>query len=149
LKQVYHTSNNCYIITEYCERGDVAGYLKSQLRLTEREALGLLRDLLSAYQYLVSKNILHRDIKPANTFLTADGTLKLADFGFALHHEDGELGKLNVGSPVYMAPECLEKSEYSFKSDIFAIGVFYYELLHGYTPWPCRSEEELLRRINT
>ena len=107
LKQVYHTTSNCYIVREYCGGGDVAAHLKSKLRLPEQQAVGLLRDLLSAYQYLVSKNILHRDIKPANTFLTADGTLKLADFGFAIRQDDSELARLNVGSPVYMAPECL------------------------------------------
>jgi len=88
LKQVYHTANNCYIITEYCEGGDVAAHLKSKLRLPEQRALALLRDLLNAYQHLVDKNILHRDIKPANAFLTADGTLKLADFGFAIRTND-------------------------------------------------------------
>lgn len=149
LKQVYHTANNCYLVTEYCERGDLAAHLRRHLRLPEIEAVVLLRDLLCGYRYLVRKGVVHRDLKPANSFLSAEGTLKIADFGFAMKVGDAALAKMNVGSPVYMAPEALERSEYSFQSDIFSIGVLYYELLHGYTPWPCRSEEELLRRVRT
>jgi serine/threonine-protein kinase ULK/ATG1 len=104
LKQVYHTSNNCYIVTEYCEKGDMANYLKQQLRLPEIEALVFLRDLLSGYRYLVRKGIIHRDLKPANSFLSMEGTLKIADFGFAMRAGDSNLARMNVGSPVYMAP---------------------------------------------
>lgn len=55
--------------------------------------------------------------------------------------------KTCVGSPIYMAPQILEKKDYSAKCDIWSLGIIYYELLHGSVPWIARSEKELLDNI--
>jgi len=55
----------------------------------------------------------------------------------------------NVGTPLYMPIESLLKNIYSPESDIFAVGVMYYELLVGVTPWECRSEKELIKKLAT
>ena len=96
--------------------------------------------------YLFSKNILHRDIKPANIFLS-QGNPILADFGFAMKENNLEMKNLNVGSPLYMAPECLAKKKFSEKSDIFAMGVVLFEMLTGKTPWTAVSERDLLYKM--
>ena len=57
--------------------------------------------------------------------------------------------KYNVGSPVYMPPEALNSNKYSHKSDIWAIGVIFYEMLTGATPWAGRTEAELKVKIKT
>ena len=57
--------------------------------------------------------------------------------------------KYNVGSPVYMPPEALNQNRYSHKSDIWAIGVIFYEMLTGNTPWSGRTEAELKAKIKT
>jgi len=92
----------------------------------------------------------HRDLKPANLLMTEDGVVKIADFGFGIKTSQlGKANRYNVGSPLYMAPESLRKNDYSFKSDIWALGVILYELLLNDTPWRAKSEKELLKRIET
>jgi serine/threonine-protein kinase ULK/ATG1 len=58
-----------------------------------------------------------------------------------------EKEKYNVGSPLYMSPEALKKNIYSIKNDIWSIGIIVYELLHGETPWECKTESELIDKM--
>jgi|JI6StandDraft_1071083.scaffolds.fasta_scaffold07370_8 serine/threonine protein kinase len=134
------TVNNCYIVTEYCSGGDLATYLKQRGRLSEKEAIGFIRDIVNGYLELAHRNILHRDIKPANILL-AEGSCRIADFGFAkFDREPGQREKYHVGTPLYMSPQALTCNIYSTKNDIFSLGVMFFELLHGYTPWQnCRT----------
>lgn len=89
---------------------------------------------------------MHRDIKPAN-ILRMGNKWKISDFGFAVRSRFGFKDRMNVGTPLYMAPESLKKSFYSFKSDIYSIGVILYEMLVGQTPNEAESERELLDNI--
>lgn len=69
-----------------------------------------------------------------------ENTAKIADFGFAKKNRfNTEKEKYNVGSPLYMSPQALKKNIYSLKNDIWSIGVMAYELLHGETPWECKT----------
>lgn len=88
---------------------------------------------------MCNHGIIHRDLKPANIFLKND-IIKIADFGFAMKHTDSKkYSSYNVGSPVYMPPEALNENKYSFKSDIWALGVIFYEMLTGKTPWRAKT----------
>lgn len=82
LLDVYQTSNNMYIVTEFCEEGDMAGYLKKKKRLQEKDALKFLKEIMSGFEYLNQREITHRDLKPAN-ILIKNGSCKISDFGFA------------------------------------------------------------------
>lgn len=104
-----------------------------------------MNQILSAYRYLARLGILHRDLKPANV-LRSGKVWKIADFGFAIR-SGSFVDELNVGTPLYMPLESLSRSYYSVKTDIFALGVILYELVHGRTPWECESESELMRRL--
>jgi serine/threonine protein kinase len=161
LEKVIETSNNYYIVEEYCDGGELRGVLRRG-RMEEREAVPLLCDLLRGYLPLFQAGIIHRDIKPENILLSA-GVAKLADFGFAkrLYNFHRQMLKSYVGSPLYMAPQVLillDKGEaskggtlldktYTSKSDIWSMGLIFYEMLHGAHPFPSRSEKELLRNI--
>jgi serine/threonine protein kinase len=79
---VFTTVNNCYIIMEFCNEGDLAGYLRKRSRLSEEEACRLLADIVAGFAEMARSGYLHRDIKLANILLK-NGTAKIADFGFA------------------------------------------------------------------
>lgn len=138
LYEVYNTKNNTYIITELCD-SDLSKRIKRKLQ--EHEVFNFIGQLVDGYLHLFRKEIIHRDLKPAN-ILMKDGQLKIADFGFSIGaKEAARPSKYNVGSPLYMAPESLRKNEYSFKSDIWALGVIFYEMLFGQPPWRAKNEK--------
>ena len=150
LLDVYQTSNNMYIVTEFCEEGDLRNYLKKRKRLTEAEALGFLKDIMRGFEYMNQMDIMHRDLKPANILVT-NGKLKISDFGFARNLDNGDntILKSVVGTPLYMSPQILNHQLYTNKSDLWSVGLIYYEMIHGYTPWPASSELQLISGINS
>lgn len=79
--EILMTKNNVYIITEFCENGDLQKMIRSKRKLADLEALLILRDIVEGYRAIESKNIVHRDLKTANIFLTNTGA-RIADFGF-------------------------------------------------------------------
>jgi serine/threonine-protein kinase ULK/ATG1 len=84
--------------------------------------------------------VVHRDLKPANVFMK-DSQVKIADFGFATDiTKCSKPFAYNLGSPSYMSPEALRRNEYSFQSDIWAIGVIAFELVYGRIPWISTSD---------
>lgn len=144
---IYNTRNNTYIITELCDGGDLAKVISSKRSLSESEAIPLMNQIIHGYNQIQNKGIIHRDLKPANIFLRT-GDIKIADFGFAMKQSDcRRYSSYNVGSPVYMPPEALNENKYSFKSDIWALGVIYYEMLTGKTPWRAKTEKDLARQL--
>ena len=108
-----------------------------------------MKQIIIGYSNMHKSSIIHRDLKPANIFLK-NGEIKIADFGFAMKSVDGKkYCSYNVGSPIYMPPEALNENKYSFKSDIWAIGVIFFEMLTGKTPWKAKTEKELGRMLNS
>lgn len=97
-----------------------------------------MNQLISAYRFLLSEGVIHRDIKPAN-ILRVGNKWKLSDFGFAAKARFGFKDRVNVGTPLYMAPESLRRNYYSFKSDLYALGVVMFEMLTGQTPHEAHS----------
>lgn len=140
LFDIYQTTNNMYIVTELCQDGDLLKLLHKKKRIPEREAKNYLRDIMNGAKYLHKSGIIHRDLKPANILLH-QSTCKLSDFGFAksLKSEEAVMKSI-VGTPLYMSPQILKKGKYTAKSDLWSIGLIYYEMLHGRTPWPAQNE---------
>ncbi len=109
-------------------------------KLPEAEARNLLKDIMNGSKHLHQKGIIHRDLKPANILLK-DGVCKISDFGFAKSLKEDEVTmKSIVGTPLYMSPQILKRAKYTTKSDLWSIGLIYYEMLHGRTPWPANNE---------
>ena len=92
--------------------------------------------------------IVHRDLKPANILLS-HGKCKISDFGFArsLDYGDETVLRSIVGTPLYMSPQILKHQTYTSKSDLWSVGLIFYELLHGQTPWPAHNETQLINSI--
>jgi serine/threonine-protein kinase ULK/ATG1 len=100
---IFSTANNCYIITEFCNEGDLENLLKKREKLQEEEAIPLIRELLMGFIFIAENGFLHRDLKPANILLK-DKIVKIADFGFAKRATSNPKESVNVGSPLYMSP---------------------------------------------
>jgi len=155
LIDVVQTTAAFYIIMELCLGGDLQSYIRSRPleRLDERVAKSFLRQISDGLMFLRERSILHRDLKPANVLLTqkADfAVAKLADFGFAKELTDPEaMTHTYCGSPLYMAPEVLDKFPYGEKADMWSVGCIFFEMLTGHPPYRAQSERQLLEMIKT
>ena len=137
--EVIKETSKCYIITEFCNGGDLSGFLKKKGKVSESETKKILKDIVNGYIEISQKGFFHRDLKLANVLLN-NGEAKIADFGFAKKCFSSSMKeRYNVGSPLYMPPESLKNNIYSSKSDIWSIGIMAYEMLHGDTPWQCKT----------
>jgi serine/threonine protein kinase len=133
--EILMTKHNVYIMTEFCENGDLQQHIKRSAKLSELEALHITKDIVEGYMAIEEKQIVHRDMKTANIFLTATGA-RIADFGFCdfVNETKKPPEFYNVGSPAYMSPEIYRENIYSSKSDIWGIGIILFEMLTGDTP---------------
>ncbi|CAD8189189.1 unnamed protein product [Paramecium octaurelia] len=148
LYKVYYTENNTYLITEYCDSGDLGSLITKQGTQKEPQLQRLFYGIMQGYKQMKQKGIVHRDLKPANILLKGQ-VPKIADFGFATTPQTiATMPNVNVGSPLYMSPQAF-KNRYSEKSDIWALGVSLFELLFGQVPWQAGSERELAQRMAT
>jgi serine/threonine protein kinase len=87
----------------------------------------------------VREGTIHRDLKPENIMIK-DSMLKIGDFGFAkkIPSQSAKVQSA-VGSPLYMPIQILKSKEYASKCDIFSLGVIFYQMLHGKTPWTAKT----------
>jgi len=128
----------CYLAMELAEKGDLRQYaknLKGRIGLTQGELFML--QAAEGLEFVHRAGILHRDIKPDNLLVIDDRNIRIADFGVALlPGEDASLEELQkgVGSLDYMAPEVLEGERYDKRSDLYALGMTFYEMLSGVHP---------------
>eukprot|EP00919_Chromeraceae_sp_WS-2016_P057332 GHVR01135892.1.p1 GENE.GHVR01135892.1~~GHVR01135892.1.p1 ORF type:complete len:104 (+),score=2.59 GHVR01135892.1:1691-2002(+) len=102
-----------------------------------------MKQLLKGYAELYRLKVVHRDLKLANIFIK-NGVVKLADFGFAINASNcNEKFDYNVGSPYYMPPESLKFNRYSYKSDVWSMGIIAFELAYGKLPWKDKNDSIL------
>jgi serine/threonine-protein kinase len=132
-----------FFVMEYIEGETLENRLDRTRRFTWEEVVALGQQICSALQHAHEKGIVHRDLKPANIMLTADGTVKLTDFGIAKGLEiTHQLTATNatVGTASYMSPEqCRGERNLTFKSDLYSLGVMFYELLTGRKPFEAET----------
>ena len=109
------------IVMELCEQGDLKTKINekfySKQQFSKEEYIKIISEILSAFNYLHQHGIVHRDVKPQNIFFTAEGTVKLGDFGLAKKKRHDWVMKTRVGTDCYMSPEVLEDEEYNEKVD--------------------------------
>jgi serine/threonine protein kinase len=134
---VHETKNNFYIVLERAN-GTLRMKLKELGSFDEKSTMICLIQILNGFGELVKNGVIHRDLKPENILLR-DGVLKIADFGFAKHLENNSVLKTMVGTPAYMAPQILKEERYTYKCDIWSLGVITYELLVGENPWKLKT----------
>lgn len=129
-------AETAWIVMELVEGGSLKQRLDRQERFTIPEIVRLMDQMLQALAYSHGRGVVHRDIKPGNVMLTADGTVKIADFGIA-RLENSSMTQVGtvIGTPSYMAPEQLRGETVDARADIWAAGVVLYQLLTGEKPF--------------
>tara|TARA_B100000795_G_C22800881_1_gene441861 strand:- start:1608 stop:2981 length:1374 start_codon:yes stop_codon:yes gene_type:complete len=140
------STDNIYLILEYFSRGDFSKFLKKR-PLKEKFAKKYLKQLSSGLKYLLENKIIHRDLKPQNILVTKLGDIKITDFGFARYFDNDMVIQTVCGSPLYMAPEIMKNKKYDFKSDLWSIGIIFYEMLVGHTPFKAKNIFDLMTQI--
>ena len=130
----------CYLLMELVDGVNLRQAMQAG-RFAPREALQIVPKICEALQFAHDQGVLHRDIKPENILLDAHGRVKIADFGIAkMAGDDGfdlalTQSGARLGTPVYMAPEQIEKpGDVDHRADIYSLGVVFYELLTGELP---------------
>ena len=138
------------IVMDYADGGDLQSTVKDQrgTLFSENQILDWFVQICLAIKHVHDKRILHRDLKSQNIFMTKGGRIKLGDFGIArVLSSTKDNAKTMVGTPYYLSPEIIENKPYSFKSDIWALGVLLYEMCTLKPPFDASSLHFLALKI--
>ncbi len=145
---IFEDKENCYLIMDFCKKGELFDYIVKHQRLSENEASNFFYQLINGVEYIHSMGIAHRDLKPENLLLTNDNVLKIIDFGLSHEFNGIELLKTKCGSPSYAAPEIICCPYYDgFKTDIWCCGIILYAMLCGFLPFEGDDNTLLFRNI--
>ena len=145
LRTALTLSNRLVMVMEYVEGTTLSARLE-QGPIPASEAVGYIKQVLSALAYAHGRNVIHRDIKPANMMLTPSGTVKLMDFGIARASGDQSMTVTGttVGSLYYMSPEQVKGSTVDARSDLYSLGVSLYEMVTGQCPFKANSDYSIM-----
>jgi predicted Ser/Thr protein kinase len=134
------SDNHAHIAMEYLAGGDLRA--KIDKGVAERQAVQYLRQIASALSAVHAKGVLHRDLKPGNIMLRKDGSIALIDFGLAKSAKsEAEVEDRDgiFGTPYYMSPEQGHGNGVDERSDIYSLGVIFFEMLTGQKPYRADS----------
>ncbi|EEB06671.1 STE/STE11 protein kinase Byr2 [Schizosaccharomyces japonicus yFS275] len=140
------------IFLEYVPGGSVHSLLETYGNFEEPLVRNLVPQILSGLEYLHSRDIIHRDIKGANILIDNKGQIKISDFGISKKIEDNIQQTVNnrfsfQGSAFWMAPEVVQQTKYTKKTDIWSLGCLTVEMLTGKHPYPKCNQTQAIFRI--
>ncbi len=134
-----------YIVMEFIRGRTLKELIAQRGALDVDEAIGVMKQLVSAINHAHEHKIIHRDIKPQNVLVKDDGTIKITDFGIAVANGSVQLTYNNtvMGSAHYLAPETTQGKEPNEQVDIYSLGIVFYELLTGHVPFTGKTPTEI------
>lgn len=137
-----------YMVMEYLEGRDLEKFILKKQLLPFRKVLEVVASIADALEFAHQEDVIHRDIKPANIMLLKSGGVKVTDFGIAkaISSSRTKTGVI-LGTPNYMSPEQIMGQKIDRRSDIFSLGVLFYQLLVGETPFHGDNLSSLLYQI--
>lgn len=141
IHDVGETGDSYYIVMEYLEES-LSQRLKQRGSFPPQEALDVVKMIACALDYAHNKGFIHRDIKPDNIMFRADGTAVLVDFGIARAMDSTtHLTRtgMSIGTPHYMSPEQCKGEKIDGRSDIYSLGVQFYEIITGEVPYKAEN----------
>ena len=134
-----------YIVMEYIEGKTLKQLLKKRGSLTLSESIDIMLQLTDGMAHAHDSYIIHRDLKPQNIMIQDDGQIKITDFGIAMALNSTQLTQTNsvMGSVHYLPPEQAAGKGSTIRSDIYSMGIIFYELLSGSLPFRGESAVEI------
>ena len=143
LKDYFEDKTNIYLVTECCNGGDLLTFIenkrKNNIRITEKMTAKIIRKIAEGIKYLNFFGIVHRDIKPENILFSEENeitSLKIIDLGVCQTLTHGQMANEPIGTNGYIPPEIYLKNDYSYKVDIWSLGIILYLLTtEGFLPF--------------
>lgn len=141
-----------FIVMEYIKGITLRDYMNKKGKLNWQEASAFITQILQALDHAHMRGVIHRDIKPQNIMIMEGGFIKVADFGIAKipNAETVTMVDHAVGTIYYISPEQARGKKIDTRSDLYSLGVMFYEMLTGYLPFMAESSYEIMNKhINT
>jgi len=148
LYSFFHDEKRVYLMLELAPGGELFGLLQNRGTFSEARSAWYFKQLVEAFQYCHGKNIIHRDIKPENILIGLKDTLKIADFGWAVHAPTSRRETF-CGTLDYLPPEIVASKSYGKHVDLWGLGILLYEFLVGKPPFEAPDQPRTCRKITS
>ncbi|XP_050490967.1 calcium/calmodulin-dependent protein kinase type 1-like isoform X5 [Bombus huntii] len=149
LLETFEDKHKVYLVMELVTGGELFDRIVEKGSYTEKDASGLIRQVLEAVDYMHDQGVVHRDLKPENLLYynpDEDSKIMISDFGLSKMEDSGIMATA-CGTPGYVAPEVLAQKPYGKAVDVWSIGVISYILLCGYPPFYDENDANLFAQI--
>lgn len=143
------TESSIYVASEYPKGLRLSELLEKTSKLPLDVVCSIIHQTVEGLKEVHSKGIVHRNLKPVFLFLSKDGTVKIADFGLAQGEDLGPIfiSKKQLGTAYYLSSELASGKKVDHRSDIFSLGIIFYEMLSGFNPFKADDFTTIVRNV--